>query len=116
MEGLERGQVWCRECGKSQKVDTMYCLSSGWPKCCGYTMTLDALSNKNPKKAGSEMSVKPPLGPTPRKKIVRDRIVALSRSIHDYAISDMDDRAVAIAIIKWANELKERAHEFFEIN
>ena len=39
---LERGKVWCRTCGKSIKVDSSECLNSGWPKCCGYTMTIDA--------------------------------------------------------------------------
>ncbi len=39
---LERGRVWCRECGASQAVDSGRCLRSGWPKCCGYTMTIDS--------------------------------------------------------------------------
>lgn len=39
---LERGMVWCRTCGKSQKADSAECLRSGWPKCCDYTMTIDA--------------------------------------------------------------------------
>ena len=39
---LERGLVWCRTCGRKQKVDSAECLASGWPKCCGYTMTIDA--------------------------------------------------------------------------
>lgn len=39
---LKRGQVWCRKCGASLKVDSAECLRSGWPKCCGYTMTIDA--------------------------------------------------------------------------
>ena len=38
---LRRGQVWCRTCGATQKVDSAECLRSGWPRCCGYTMTLD---------------------------------------------------------------------------
>lgn len=38
---LARGQVWCRTCRRSQKVDSTVCLQSGWPKCCGYTMTID---------------------------------------------------------------------------
>jgi hypothetical protein len=37
-----RKRVWCRECGKSKTVDTVFCLATGWPKCCGYTMTIDA--------------------------------------------------------------------------
>lgn len=39
---LQRGQVWCRQCGKSQRVNSAEALRSGWPKCCGYTMTIDA--------------------------------------------------------------------------
>lgn len=39
---LVRGQVWCRECGATRKVDSAECFRSGWPKCCGYTMALDA--------------------------------------------------------------------------
>lgn len=46
---LAQGQVWCRECGKTKKVDTMKCLAFGWPKCCGYTMTIDP-----PKEQGDE--------------------------------------------------------------
>lgn len=34
-------RVWCLECGNTQKVDRLLCLSCGWPKCCGYTMTID---------------------------------------------------------------------------
>ena len=39
---LKRGQVWCRHCGSTTKVNSGYCLSTGWPKCCGYTMTIDS--------------------------------------------------------------------------
>jgi len=38
---LERGMVWCKKCGNKLKVDSADCLRSGWPKCCGYTMTID---------------------------------------------------------------------------
>jgi hypothetical protein len=38
---LRRGQVWCRSCGSTQKVDSADCFRHGWPKCCGYTMTID---------------------------------------------------------------------------
>lgn len=38
---LARGQVWCRSCGATRKVDSARCLRSGWPKCCGATMTID---------------------------------------------------------------------------
>jgi len=36
------GIVRCRTCGRSQSVDSAQSLRSGWPKCCGYTMTIDA--------------------------------------------------------------------------
>ena len=39
---LERGQIWCHECGNTQKVDSAECLRSGWPKCCGQTMSIDS--------------------------------------------------------------------------
>ena len=38
---LKRGLVWCRHCGREQKVDSADCLRHGWPKCCGYTMTTE---------------------------------------------------------------------------
>lgn len=41
-EQLRRGRVWCRHCGAEQHVDAANCLRSGWPKCCGFTMTIDA--------------------------------------------------------------------------
>jgi hypothetical protein len=39
---LSRGQVWCTHCGRTQHVDGADCLRNGWPKCCGYTMTIDS--------------------------------------------------------------------------
>lgn len=39
---LERGMVWCRQCGNSQLVNSALALATGWPKCCGYTMTIDS--------------------------------------------------------------------------
>lgn len=39
---LARGQVWCRTCGSSRGVNTAGALRNGWPKCCGYTMTIDS--------------------------------------------------------------------------
>lgn len=41
-KSLRRGQVWCTTCGYSRKVDSSDCLKLGWPKCCGYTMTIDS--------------------------------------------------------------------------
>lgn len=42
---LKRGEVWCRECGANQKVDSEKCIKEGWLKCCGYTMTIDSPTN-----------------------------------------------------------------------
>lgn len=39
---LARGQVWCRMCGATQKVDSAEAMRHGWPKCCSMTMTIDA--------------------------------------------------------------------------
>ena len=39
---LSRGQVWCKRCGRSEKVNSANCLRTGWPKCCGETMTIDS--------------------------------------------------------------------------
>ena len=39
---LRRGIVWCTVCGRSKAVDSGRCLAHGWPKCCGYTMTIDS--------------------------------------------------------------------------
>lgn len=37
---LKEGLVKCDKCGKEKKVDSAKCFKDGWPKCCGYTMTL----------------------------------------------------------------------------
>lgn len=39
---LSRGQVWCQRCYRTQKVDGSKAMLFGWPKCCGYTMTIDS--------------------------------------------------------------------------
>jgi hypothetical protein len=39
---IARGMVWCTTCGNKQKVNGKDCLRHGWPKCCGYTMTIDS--------------------------------------------------------------------------
>ena len=38
---LKRGQVWCWECRRTTQVNSAECLRSGWPKCCGSTMSID---------------------------------------------------------------------------
>lgn len=39
---LSRGQVWCTQCGFTQRTDVADSFRHGWPKCCGYTMTIDS--------------------------------------------------------------------------
>lgn len=39
---LKRGIVWCTVCGYSQNVNSVNALQTGWPKHCGYTMTIDS--------------------------------------------------------------------------
>lgn len=39
---LSRGQVWCKRCDRTEKVDSARCLREGWPECCGETMTIDS--------------------------------------------------------------------------
>lgn len=40
---LARGQVWCRSCGSTLRLNSASALRQvGWPKCCGYTMTIDS--------------------------------------------------------------------------
>jgi hypothetical protein len=39
---LRRGMVWCRICGRSERVDSANALRHGWPKCHGQTMTIDS--------------------------------------------------------------------------
>lgn len=39
---LKRGIVWCTKCGNSQRTNSAKNLQSGWPKCCGNTMTIDS--------------------------------------------------------------------------
>ena|SRR3982751_1197118 len=39
---LSRNQVWCHECGHTEKVDSAECLRKGWPEHCGSTMSIDS--------------------------------------------------------------------------
>ena len=41
-QNLKRGLVWCRYCQRVQSVNAADRLQHGWPKCCGYTMTIDS--------------------------------------------------------------------------
>jgi hypothetical protein len=49
---LRRGIVWCTKCGASQPVNSGACLRSGWPKCCGYTMTIDSPEERSARAKG----------------------------------------------------------------
>ncbi len=46
-ETLRRNKVWCRTCGRSQFNSAAHSLRYGWPKCCGYTMTIDSPEEQN---------------------------------------------------------------------
>lgn len=50
---LSRGRVWCISCGAIRKVDSSQCLSMGWPKCCGSTMTIDSPEERKRMEAAS---------------------------------------------------------------
>jgi hypothetical protein len=39
--GYAVGYVMCRHCGRMQRQGMADGLRNGWPKCCGYTMTID---------------------------------------------------------------------------
>ncbi len=42
---IKRGMVWCTVCGHSERVDggaTLRGENAGWPKHCGFTMTIDS--------------------------------------------------------------------------
>lgn len=39
---LRRGIVWCTVCGHSERVNSAGALRNGWPKHCGFTMTIDS--------------------------------------------------------------------------
>jgi len=47
---LKKGKVWCKSCKKCVDVNSADCLINGWPKCCGYTMTIDSPDTWNPDK------------------------------------------------------------------
>lgn len=49
---LRRGIVWCTVCGHSERVDSARALAHGWPKHCGYTMTIDSPEERARAKSG----------------------------------------------------------------
>lgn len=53
-EKLRRGQVWCRTCGHTLQVDSAHSLRQGWPKHCGFTMTIDAPTTDASQAQGEE--------------------------------------------------------------
>ena len=53
---LQRGRVWCRTCGRTQRLDSANALRTGWPKCCGYTMTIDAPDERTPAPSNAKVS------------------------------------------------------------
>ena len=38
---LAAGMAYCHSCERSQHVNSGAAPKTGWPKCCGYTMSLD---------------------------------------------------------------------------
>jgi hypothetical protein len=38
---IKRGIVWCHSCGRTERCDASN-VRTGWPKCCGATMSLDS--------------------------------------------------------------------------
>lgn len=57
---LARGFVWCLHCGRAGQVDSARALERGWPKCCGYMMTIDSPEERAALRATSSV------GPAPR--------------------------------------------------
>ena len=38
--GIKKAHVKCSQCNSEHDVDGGECLRTGWPECCGKTMTL----------------------------------------------------------------------------
>lgn len=53
---LTRGQVWCKSCGATRRVDGAKAMRFGWPTCCGHTMTIDSPEERSlpPSPTGGE--------------------------------------------------------------
>jgi hypothetical protein len=53
---IARGLVWCTQCGSMRAVNGGQCMRSGWPRCCGQTMTIDSPAEREQfaKRAQSE--------------------------------------------------------------
>lgn len=65
---LSRGQVWCTRCGASKRVDSAAALRYGWPKCCGFTMTIDSPEERAPQADRAEV----PEEPIPNTSVSKD--------------------------------------------
>ncbi|OZI23715.1 hypothetical protein CAL26_09800 [Bordetella genomosp. 9] len=52
---IRRGKVWCMHCGAYRLVDASRSLQHGWPKCCGYTMTIDSPEERERFRAAAAM-------------------------------------------------------------
>lgn len=49
---IKRGIVWCTKCGREQRVNPGEAMfGGGWPKCCGFTMTIDSPEERADRKA-----------------------------------------------------------------
>lgn len=48
---IKRGMVWCTVCGRSESVIGADCLRHGWPKCHGFTMTIDSQEERRARAA-----------------------------------------------------------------
>lgn len=47
--------VHCTTCHRNQPVDSAEALATGWPKCCGYTMTINSHESRcTPLQCGEE--------------------------------------------------------------
>lgn len=66
---LARGLVWCTVCGRSQKVIAADCLQAGWPKCHGYTMTIDSPEERAFFTRGSGKAVAAQVSPPIREEL-----------------------------------------------
>jgi hypothetical protein len=71
---LKRGRVWCTVCGRSQQVDAMDRLQSGWPECCGYTMTIDSPAKRKRLADGWHRYSTQELAAMPIDKLMEDQL------------------------------------------
>lgn len=51
---IARGLVWCIKCGAMRSVNGGQCMRSGWPLCCGQTMTIDSPQERKLQQATSK--------------------------------------------------------------